>query len=100
MHVDNRMHFMQLLSEAGVGMLTGTRVDKITDDGISITDKQGKGGFIEAESVVLAVGFRANEKLSEALSGMIPEVYTIGDCVDPRKVINAVWEAFRAARLI
>ncbi len=28
------------------------------------------------------------------------EIYSIGDCVEPRKLLNAIWEGFRSARLI
>ncbi|MFC1987976.1 hypothetical protein ACFLVH_05490 [Chloroflexota bacterium] len=50
--------------------------------------------------MVLAVGLKAEEKLSGALADKVSEVYTIGDCVEPRKVINAMWEGFHTARLI
>ena len=30
----------------------------------------------------------------------IDEVYRIGDCVKPSKIIDAVWEAYRKARII
>ena len=30
----------------------------------------------------------------------MPEMYAIGDCVETRKIINAIWEGFRIARLV
>ena len=35
-------------------------------------------------TVVLAVGMRADNHLARALEGVVPEVYTVGDCVKPR----------------
>ena len=50
--------------------------------------------------MVLAAGLKPKEELLAALEGKVPEVYTIGDCVEARKLINAIWEGFRTARLI
>ena len=96
----NRGHMLKLLAEAGVKYLTETSTLKITDDGITIADKDGKQSTLKADTVVLAVGLKAKEDLSVALNDKVPEVYTIGDCVEARKVINAIWEGFRISRLI
>jgi hypothetical protein len=43
---------------------------------------------------------RPNNGLAEELEVQSPEVHIIGDCAEPRKVIKAIWEGFRTARLI
>ena len=53
-----------------------------------------------ADTIVLAVGLMPQRELVEAVQNKVPEVYAIGDCVEPRKVINAIWEGFRTSRLI
>ena len=100
MYSANRMHLLKLLADADVNILTETKCLEIRDNGITITDKYGKRSTLEADTVVLAVGLKSNERLLEALKDKIPEVYAIGDCVEPRKVINAIWEGFRTARLV
>ena len=99
-HRDNRLHLLKLLAEFDVEILTETNILKITDEGIAIADKHGKRSTLETDTVVLAVGLKPDGKLSEALADKVPELHTIGDCVEPRKVMNAIWEAFRTARLI
>ena len=47
-----------------------------------------------------ALGLKPEAALSEELRDRVPELYTIGDCVEPRRLINAIWEAYRTARLI
>ena len=96
----NRVHLLKLLNEAGVKILTETKVLEITDEGITISDKSGKRSMLEADSVVLASGMEPDRGLLEALKDKVPEVCAIGDCVEPRKVINAIWEGFHTARLI
>jgi len=34
------------------------------------------------------------------LKDKVSEIYVIGDYVEPRKVLNAIWEGYRFARLI
>ena len=96
----NRMYLLKLLTEANVEMLTETNVLEITDEGIIIADKYGKRSIREADTVVLAVGLKPDRRLLETLEDKLPEIYAIGDCVEPRKVIDAIWEGFRTARLI
>ena len=48
-----------------------------------------------ADSVVVAKGMRLEKELVEALRDEVAEVYTAGDCVAPRKALNAIDEGFR-----
>ncbi|MCD6300060.1 MAG: FAD-dependent oxidoreductase [Dehalococcoidales bacterium] len=95
----DRMHLLKLLADINVRILLETRVSEIMDDGLVIVDKYGKQNKLSSDTVVLATGLKPNSRL-EALKGKVPEIYAIGDCVEPRKVINAIWEGFRIARLI
>jgi hypothetical protein len=67
---------------------------------VVIVDKDGRSSKLENDSVVLALGLNANKELEETLKDVVPEMHVIGDCVEPRKVMSAIWEAFRFARLI
>ncbi|MFC1592791.1 FAD-dependent oxidoreductase [Candidatus Omnitrophota bacterium] len=96
----NRIYLIQLLNDANVEILTETMVLEIIDEGITIANKYGKRSTLKADNVVLAVGLKPNSKLIEVLTDSVPEVYAIGDCVEPRKIINAIWEGFRTARLV
>lgn len=94
----NRMHLLKLLSE--VEILTNTKTLEIKDEAVIVSNKYGQIKIIRTDSVVIATGFRPNRELLESLNGKMPEIYAIGDCVEPRKIINAIWEAFRIGRLI
>ncbi|UCG82506.1 MAG: FAD-dependent oxidoreductase [Dehalococcoidia bacterium] len=96
----NRMHLMKLLIDSGVRILMETTVSEITDDGVVIIDKDGKNNKLESDSVVLALGLKPNRDLADALGDTVSETRIIGDCVEPRKVMDAVWEGFRFARLV
>ena len=80
--------------------MTYVNVLEITDEGVVIADEQGKKSTLKTDTIILAVGLEADTALLEALLDKLPEVYAIGDCVESHKVLNAIWEGFRTARLI
>ena len=96
----NKAHLLELLSAANVKILTEVSVSSITDEGINIADKHGERSVLKVDTVALAVGMNPYGGLFDSIKDKVPEVYAIGDCVEPRRVINAVWEGFRLARLI
>jgi len=84
----------QSLNIHGVRIITNARVDEITDDGVVVNNGEQ---FFEADTVVIAVGAEPNNELIKQLEGKVPEVYAIGDCVNPRKALEAVHEATELA---
>jgi len=99
MYPVNRLHLLKLLAAKNVQILTGTTVSEITEAGV-IIDERGNKSTLEANTLVLAAGIKPDNTLQAALMNHAPEVYAIGDCIKPRKVIAAIREGFRAARLI
>ncbi|MBS7250345.1 MAG: FAD-dependent oxidoreductase [Candidatus Freyarchaeota archaeon] len=91
-----RWTILKTLSMRGVKMLTNSKVAKINDRGVILEN----GDILEADTVVLAVGTVPNNELIDQLEGLAPEVYAIGDCVQPRKAFEAVHEAAEIARKI
>jgi 2,4-dienoyl-CoA reductase-like NADH-dependent reductase (Old Yellow Enzyme family)/thioredoxin reductase len=70
---------------------------KITPRGMSILDRDGKKSFIEADSIVLACGARPDNALADSLRGKVPRVLQAGDCVEPRRLLEAIREGADAA---
>ncbi len=73
---------------------------EITDTGVRFRDKSGEVKEVKADNVVLAVKRVPNREVYEALKGLAPEVYNIGDSVAPRYLINATQMAAYYARKI
>ena len=55
---------------------------------------------IRADTLVLAVGMKTQRELLDNLEGKVPSAHAIGDCVEPRNILNAIWEACRIAQHI
>ncbi len=101
---------MENLIKYGVYLYPDSTLERVTENGVYIVWDSGdtpvKGGdryetlFLKADTVVLAVGSRTENRLGEELSGFMPEVYTIGDCVEPRDVLAAIHEGSALGRKI
>lgn len=97
----NALDLIKLLDDHNVRILTNTRPLRITEIGIHLANQHTKENILEADSIVLAVGMKSADGISaENLMDKVMEVYTIGDCVKPRRVLNAMWEGYRTGRLI
>lgn len=91
---------LERLNKAGVKMLAGMKLEEITDDGIICIDKKWNRHHIKADKVVLALGFKPRTQVVKQLKGLASEVYEIGDCVEVRKIRQAVDDGWRTARMI
>ncbi|MBA7504708.1 Metal reductase [subsurface metagenome] len=90
---------LRRLRKTGIKMETNVMVEEITDRGVK-AKRDGIPRFFPGDTVVLAVGFKPNKELGEKLSGKVPALYSIGDCVEPRRIREAIEEGFRLAREI
>jgi len=103
-----KLALMENLIKYGVYLYPDSTLERVTENGVYIVwdsgDTAGKGGdryetlFLKADTVVLAVGSRTENRLGEELAGFMPEVYTIGDCVEPRDVLAAIHEGSAVGR--
>lgn len=83
--------------ESIVDIRTGLRGQTITEYGIICTDRDGNDIFIEADTVVVAVGVKPDYGKTDALRGTAPRVHVIGDCLKPGLIRDAVFRGYHAA---
>jgi 2,4-dienoyl-CoA reductase (NADPH2) len=85
----------------GVTLINGVReYVKITDDGLIIVDKDGKERLIPTDSIVPSLPLMPDSELMTQLEGKVPEVYAIGDCEEPRLIVDAISQGMTTARMI
>ena len=89
-----------LLPKYKVKVLTGTRVDAVMDNSVSIVTPGGKAQKIDADTVIVAMGYTADTRLYESLRGKVKALFAVGDCVKSRNVRDAVHEGAYVARQI
>ena len=105
-----KLAMLEQLIKHRVVMFPDSTLESVTDNGVNIIwdggEPEKKGGaryeilFLKADTVVIAVGSRSEATLADQLQVLMPEVYSIGDCVEPRNVLAAIHEASEVARKI
>ena len=96
----NRMHLLKLIENYQIKVFTETELLHISGNSITCRDKDGSELILQADMVVPCMERSSERSLINFFEGKAIKTIAIGDCVHPRKVINAVWEAYRKARLI
>jgi len=96
----SRLTLLQLLKERGVKILTNWKMEKIENGYVLLVDRDWNKQEIATNSVILAMGLESNRELLKPLGESFQDIYVIGDCVEPRKIYQAIHEAAFAGRAI
>jgi 2,4-dienoyl-CoA reductase (NADPH2) len=84
----------------GVTAIAGVKSMEVTDKGLVITTGEGQTQTLEADSIVTAVPLAPDTALLKSLEGRAPEIYAIGDCREPRLIVDAVAEGWQIANKV
>ena len=95
-----RADLLWRLRKAKVRIETDFEVTRISEHGVWGIRRSYEYGpneaFFEADTIVLATGYKPDDGLSKELEGKLP-VYNVGDSLKPGQVKDAVWAGFLAA---
>ena len=100
MDLISRNDLLARLKSQQVSILTQAKIISCENRGIQVALKDDRKTFIEGEKLVLSLGYKPLNQLARDLKEKIPRIHCIGDCYQPRKVIDAVSEAYIAATQI
>jgi NADPH-dependent 2,4-dienoyl-CoA reductase/sulfur reductase-like enzyme len=99
-----KLSLLEKLVKYRVNLYPDSVVDSITENGVNLWWDSGEPPvkdyifyFLKADTVVLATGARSEIRPGDELSGLIAEVYRIGDCAEVRDVYTAMHEGFDVA---
>ena len=93
----NKVVLIKLLDINQVEILTNTGLVEVGDGGITVAQKDLKTRKISCDTVVLSVGLKPDRDLYDALRKEAPEIaetYIIGDSKEPRRIQEAIWDAY------
>ncbi len=95
-----RLHRVMLMEElkAHTKTYTGYRCSAITAEGVLATAADGTEKLFPADTVIYAMGMRANSNVAASIQEMAGDIpfASIGDCVKAGKIIEAMTGAFKA----
>ena len=73
-----------------------TTAKAVTDEGLVCDGPEGEVLF-EADSILLAAGFRADREVANGFLNAAPRVFETGDCIKPGRVVDAVTTGYYRA---
>lgn len=83
-----------------VKMYTGSKVEKISASEVTVRNNDGKAFVLPADTVVFAVGNKAETSLYDFLKDEIAEIYNIGDSNGTGIIPDAVYEGYTVGNLL
>lgn len=96
----NKLMLLDLLALNGVKIEANTTVHEIDDDCVVTVNKYLQQSIIKADTIVLAVGLEPDDRLYNLLVGKVANLYALGDCQEPRRIMGAIWDGYEVARSI
>jgi len=91
-----RWVIMQRLRNAGIRMETKAKAEELTDKGV-VASRDGSTEFFAADSIVVAMGLVPQNELYRRLEAKGTKCYSIGDCNEAQKILQAIEDGHRIA---
>ena len=88
-----------LFEHHNVTVLENHRLSAV-EDGRVILESDGQKKALDADSVVIAVGFRPVPSMAQELQGCGAVVYEIGDGQKVSTILHAVWDGYEVGNNI
>jgi 2,4-dienoyl-CoA reductase-like NADH-dependent reductase (Old Yellow Enzyme family)/thioredoxin reductase len=95
-YVGRQMLLQNYLDEEGVDVLKESVVEAIEENSLTYRQR-GEKKEIGFDTLVVAQGRLPNDQLSKMFSGVVPEVYCVGDCLKPHSIRHSIHSAARTA---
>ncbi len=95
-----RRRLVNSLRNRKVTLLTSATCEEVKEGFVQVNTADGKQETIPADTVIIAVGYKANNHLYKALEGKVPEIYCIGNSSEPRRILEATSEGYRTGLAI
>jgi 2,4-dienoyl-CoA reductase-like NADH-dependent reductase (Old Yellow Enzyme family)/NADPH-dependent glutamate synthase beta subunit-like oxidoreductase len=92
-----RWTILKEIKNLGVNLMPERKCISVGDEGVTVEDPQQNRETIEADTIILAIGYRSRGELFENLQGKVDQLHIIGDAKQVRRACEAVWEATELA---
>lgn len=93
----NKMMLEDAFEYYGTRVLTGTRLKEVNDNGAVVEKNDGSVETLDADTVVMSIGYRSVPSIAEQLYGYGAEIYEIGDGNRVGNVMTCIQDAYEVA---
>lgn len=87
----NKIMLLDLLHAHHVRVITDSSLFEVTDEGAKLIDKRFQKQSVQADTLVISVGFKPDQELYRRLHGKVADLYLIGDADRAANIMHAVW---------
>ena len=87
---DDKYLLFPWFDRKGVKRYMGVKFERLSGKQLTLTAGDGRKLTLEADTFMTALPLLPNTETMNALKGKAPEVYFIGDCLEPRLIAQAV----------
>lgn len=95
----NKEMLEELLPFHGVDIICNAKVTGFQNGAVSY-ETDGKAEKLDADSVILSVGYRSADELYHELEFDVADLYLLGDAGKVSNIMYAIWDAFEVANHI
>ena len=95
----NRSALLERFSDYNLTIMVNSMVEAVNNKGLLII-KDGMKRTVVADTVVIALGAVASDELAKKLRAVVKNLFIIGDCYKPGRIVDAVNQASYVARQI
>jgi 2-enoate reductase len=95
----NREMLLKELTDRNVELVTNAEVERVNSKEVVAAVEAGHKTF-GYDLLVLSIGRSSVRELADLAKRLVKDVYIIGDCKSPRKIKDAMWEAFKLGRIV
>lgn len=96
---NNDESLRDMIEAREISLITSARVTEITPNAVYYT-KSGITNKVDCDTIIIAAGYLSENQLADELEESVPELSVVGDAIAPRKIIDAVHEAYHAVRVM
>lgn len=96
----NRIMLIDLLHQQKINIITKHALFEVHDDGVSIIDRKFGTSELKCDTVIIAIGYKPDNKLYKELCGKFADLYIVGDANSADNIEHAIWTANEVGRNI
>lgn len=89
------LYLLERLNKRMVAILLGAKAVAVAPAGLIILREEGTKELLACDTIVMATTPKPSQELYQSLRNVVPKIFLIGDCVEPRRIADAVLEGFR-----
>ena len=97
--LNNDQALRTMIKEREIAVAAGARVKEITNSSV-VYEQDGQEHTLSCDTVIIAAGYRSNNRLADELDGKVKDLTVIGDAEMPRKILTAIHEGYHAIRVM